>query len=220
MKEFMFLAAHDLRAPLMSVKGILNLIKIDPEKKNLDQYFMLLEHNLDKMNQSINDIVSYSSSDGRVKVSLQEIELKEIAVDALESLYFTRGAEHVRFRVSIDDVRFISDYKILYSIFSSLITHAIRYRDPNKDSYLRISATSNSEGVELVFEDNGMGLDESVHDKVFDKYFLGNREEETGPGLYMIKNSLDLLDGRIQVQSAIGQGTTFTIQIPILIKKE
>jgi signal transduction histidine kinase len=224
MKEsdsFVYLAAHDLRAPLMSVKGILNLIKLDPERKNLDQYCHLLENSVDKMNQSINDIITKSKSE-KAKTLLQEVDLNTVATDAIESLYFMTGAEFVQIIVSIDDVKFISDYRLLLSIFSNLISNAIRYRDSDKiSSYLKISASSNNEDVEIIFEDNGIGIEESIHDKIFDPFFLNNPEQGgTGLGLYMVKSSVEKLDGTIQLQSKPGVGTTFTVQIPKLIRKE
>src|SRR5689334_18804652 len=133
--SFVYMAAHDLRAPMMSVKGLLNLIKQDPERKNLDYYFSLLERSIDKMSQSINDIIS-TSKNGKIKVELEEVNLKKILEDSLQSIRFMKEAEFVRFDLFIDNQNFISDYKILFSIFSNIISNAIRYRDPHKSSFL------------------------------------------------------------------------------------
>lgn len=225
MKEsdsFVYLAAHDLRAPLMSVKGLLNLIKQDPERKNLDYYFTLLERSIDKMNQTINDIITYSKS-GKIKISLQEINLERVIEDAIQSLHFMKDAEFVCIDLSIDDENwnFISDYKILFSVFSNIISNAIRYRDAKKSSFLKIRAFLNNEVVEIIFEDNGIGIDESLQSKIFDKFFMGDHEHGgTGLGLYMVKSSLEKLDGNIHVQSKLGEGSTFTIHIPKLIVKK
>ena len=219
-ESFFYLAAHDLRAPLMSVKGLLNLIKIDPEKKNLDQYFNLIERSVEKINQSIADIITYSMGD-KIKVAPQEVNLRAVAEDAIQSLRFIDG-EKIRIDLFIEqNLVFISDYRILFGIFNNLISNAIRYHDPDKSSFLKISATSNSEEVEITFEDNGIGMDESTLKKVFNKFFLASPEQGgTGLGLFIVKNAIKKLDGSIHVESKMGEGTTFTIQIQKLIRKE
>lgn len=217
-ESFFYLAAHDLRAPLMSVKGLLNLIKIDPEKKNLDQYFNLLERSVDKMNQSITEIITYAMG-SKVKILPQEVNLRTIAEAAVQALRFIDG-EKIRIELFIEqNLVFNSDYRILFAIFNNIISNAIRYRDPDKASFLKISAISNSEDIEITFEDNGIGMGEVTMKKAFDKFFLASPEQGgTGLGLYMVKNAVEKLDGNIQVESKIGEGTTFTIQIPTLIR--
>jgi signal transduction histidine kinase len=219
-ESFFYLAAHDLRAPLMSVKGLLNLIKIDPEKKNLDQYFNLLERSVDKMNQSITEIITRGMGN-KIKISPQEVNLRTIAEDAVQALRFIDG-EKIRIELFIEqNLEFISDYRVLFGIFNNIISNAIRYRDPDKSSFLKISTISNSENIEIVFEDNGIGMDDETIKKAFDKFFLASPDQGgTGLGLYMVKNAVEKLDGNIQVESKIGEGTTFTIQIPTLIRKE
>jgi signal transduction histidine kinase len=219
-ESFFYSAAHDLRAPLMSVKGLLNLIKIDPERKNMDQYFKLLERSVEKMNQSITELISYSMGT-KIKMMPQEVNLRTVAEDAVQSLRFIDG-DKIRIELFIEqNLLFISDYRILYGIFNNIISNAIRYRDPDKSSFLKISATSNSEDVEIAFEDNGIGMGEQTLEKIFDKYFLANPQHGgTGLGLHMVKNAVEKLDGSIHVESKLGEGTTFTIQIPLLIRKE
>lgn len=220
MKEsdaFVYLAAHDLRAPLMSVKGLLNLMKQEKEKKTLDHYMSLLERSVDKMNQSISDIINYSKN-GRVKIVPQDVNLRTIAEDTIQSLRYIKGADAVKIDLSIDQQHeFLSDRKILMSVFSNMISNAIRYRDPGKPSFLKIRAIFQARGVEIAFEDNGIGIDREIQNSIFDKFFLGNSERGgTGLGLYMVRNSIEKMGGSIQVQSAPGIGTTFTIRLPYL----
>jgi signal transduction histidine kinase len=219
-ESFFYLAAHDLRAPLMSVKGLLNLIKIDPEKKNMEQYFKLLERSVEKMNQSITELISYSMGT-KIKIVPEEVNLRTVAEDAVQSLRFIDG-EKIRIELFIEqNLVFISDYRILFGIFNNIISNAIRYRDPDKSSFLKISATGNNEDIEISFEDNGVGMSPQTKARIFDKFFLANPEQGgTGLGLYMVKNAVEKLDGRILVESKLGTGTTFTIQIPLLIKKD
>lgn len=217
MKEsdsLVYLAAHDLRAPLMSVKGLLNLIRQDPERENLDYYFSLVERSIDKMNQSINDMISYSKN-GKIKVELAEVNLKKVIDESLQSLRFMKEAELVHFDLFVDDENFISDHKILFSIFSNIISNAIRYRDPQKSSFLKIHTALTPQYVEVTFKDNGIGIDEQTQKEIFNKFFLSDHHQGgTGLGLYMVKTCLEKLGGTVKVESEIGEGTTFILQIP------
>src|SRR5580765_6171419 len=138
MKEhdpFVYLDAHDLRAPLMSVKGLLYLMKLDSERKNLESYFSLMELSVDKMNQSITDIIAYSKK-GTTTFIPHEVNFKKIAEESIQSLRYMAGAESVRIELSVEDGGvFFSDHSCLTSIYSNLLSNAIRYRDPNKQSF-------------------------------------------------------------------------------------
>jgi signal transduction histidine kinase len=157
----------------------------------------------------------------KIKVSPQEVNLRTIAEDTVQALRFIDG-EKIRIEIFIEqNLVFISDYRILFGIFNNIISNAIRYRDPDKSSFLKISAISNSEDIEITFEDNGIGMDNATRKKAFNKFFLASPEQGgTGLGLYMVKDAVEKLDGNIQVESKLGEGTTFTLQIPTLIRKE
>lgn len=223
MKEhdpFVYLAAHDLRAPLMSVKGLLYLMKLDSERQNLDNYFSLLEISVDKMNQSISDIIAYSKK-GSTGFIPHAVNFRKIAEESIQSLRYMAGAESVRIDLSIEEGGlFFSDYTCLFSIYSNLLSNAIRYRDPNKPSFLKINVTFNSEGAQTVFEDNGIGIEEELQTKVFDKFFRVNPGYGgSGLGLYMVKRSIEKLGGSICLKSRIGEGTTFILQKPNLLAR-
>lgn len=218
MKEhdpFVYLAAHDLRAPLMSVKGLLYLMKLDSERKNLESYFSLLELSVDKMNQSITDIIAYSKK-GTTTFIPHEVNFRKIAEESIQSLRYMAGAESVRIDLSVEEGGlFFSDYTCLFSIYSNLLSNAIRYRDTNKESFLKISVTFNREGAQTIFEDNGIGIDESLQERVFDKFFRANEENGgSGLGLYMVKRSMEKLGGSISINSKVGEGTKFILQKP------
>lgn len=209
-----YLAAHDLRAPLMSVKGLLNLIRQNQGTENIDYYFNLLEKSVDKINQSIMDLVNHSKND---KVTCQqELNLKRTIEEVIQSLRFMKDAEFVRVELSIpENLTFTSDSKTLSSIFNNIISNAIRYRDSSKYSFLKISGVEMKETVEIILEDNGIGIEEVDQKRIFQKFFLGNQDRGgTGLGLYIVKSSIDKLGGSIEVESRIKEGTKFLIRLP------
>jgi len=212
---YIYLAAHDLRAPLLSVKGILSLMKQDSERQNFEHYLSLLERSVDNMNQSISDIITHSKN-GKVKIKPQEVDFKNIAEESIQSLSFMKGAESVRINLSAEEGgTFFSDPARLVSIFSNIISNAIRYRDDRKISFLSIDVTFTRDGCQTIFQDNGIGIDEELQNKVFDKFFVAIHEHEgSGLGLYLAKKSIEKLGGKIHMRSKLGEGTIFIIQIP------
>ena len=215
---FVYLAAHDLRAPLMSIKGLLYLMKLESKRKNLDHYFSLLESSADRMNQSITNIITYSKN-GSTTFIPQEVNFRKIAEESIQSMRYMAGADSVRIDLAIEQRdSFFSDPVCLSSIFSNLLSNAIRYRDPAKKSYVKIQVKFNEDGARTIFEDNGIGIDESLQEKVFDKFFRVNPEQGgSGLGLYSVRRSLEKLGGSIQIKSRIGEGTTFILHKPNLV---
>ena len=218
LNPFVYLAAHDLRAPLMSVKGLLYLMRQDAQKESLNHYFNLLETSVNRMNQSISDIIAYSQNESN-EINPESVDLRKIAEDSIQSMRYMEGAESVNIQLSVEEGGlFFSDHNCISSIFNNIISNAIRYRDTNKQPFLKIKVTFNSEGVQTSFEDNGIGIDEADQTKIFDKFFRANQDQEgSGVGLYLVKSAVEKLGGSIRIKSKIGEGTTFILQHPNLL---
>jgi PAS domain S-box-containing protein len=216
--RFVYSASHDLRAPLMSVKGLINMIKVDPEKRNTDHYVKLIERSIDKLDHFILDIIHYSRN-SRMDIMPKEINFQALLEESIDSLKFIDGAEQVR-SVKNFNLRapFYSDYSRLLMIFNNIIANAVRYRDHWKqDSFLEINILATEEKAVIRFSDNGIGIAEEYLDKVFKMFFRASADSKgSGLGLYIVKSAVDKLNGRIDVQSKIGEGTVFTIEIPNL----
>lgn len=214
--RFVYSASHDLRAPLMSVKGLINMIKVDPEKRNTDHYVKLIERSIDKLDHFILDIIHYSRN-SRMDVMPKEISFQTLLEESIDSLRFIEGAEHVRSVKNFNlQAPFYSDYSRLLMIFNNIIANAVRYRDHWKqDSFLEINILATEEKAVIRFSDNGIGIADEYLDKIFKMFFRASADSKgSGLGLYIVKSAVDKLDGRIEVESKIGEGTVFTIEIP------
>jgi signal transduction histidine kinase len=216
--RFVYSASHDLRAPLMSVKGLLNMIKLDPEKQNAEHYLALMERSVEKLDHFISDIINYSRN-SRMDIMPKEIDFHCLVQESIDSLKFMEGAEDVRSIKNITiETPFFSDYSRLLIIFNNIISNAVRYRDVwKKDSFLKIDIRTMKDKAYLSFSDNGVGIAEEYVDKVFKMFFRANADSKgSGLGLYIVKSAVEKLDGVIRVESKLGEGTTFTIEIPNL----
>jgi PAS domain S-box-containing protein len=218
--RFVYSASHDLRAPLMSIKGLLNMIKVDPEEKNRGNYLELIEKSVSKLDHFILDIINYSRN-SRMQVIAKEIDFQELLNESIESLKYMEGAEMVACETTIHSpCPFYSDYSRLLIIFNNIVSNAVRYRDPWKsNSHLKISIATDEEKAVIRFEDNGVGIADEYLNNVFKMFFRANADSKgSGLGLYIVKGVVEKMNGTIDVASKLGEGTVFTIQIPNLIR--
>jgi PAS domain S-box-containing protein len=214
--RFVYSASHDLRAPLMSVKGLLNMIKIDPEREHTDHYLSLIEKSVKKLDSFIVDIINYSRN-SRMEVISKAIDFNELLTESIDSLKFMEGAEEVRSIREIDTpVPFYSDYSRLLIVFNNIISNAVRYRDARKeDSFLRIKIVANESKAVIRFEDNGVGIHPDYQENIFKMFFRASAESKgSGLGLYIVKGVVEKMNGTISLESVYGKGTTFIIEIP------
>jgi signal transduction histidine kinase len=216
--RFVYSASHDLRAPLMSVKGLINMIKLDPEKKNTEQYLKLIEKSVNKLDNFISDIINYSRN-SRMDILPMEINFEELVQESIDSLKYMEGAEQVKsIRHFHIQKPFHSDYSRLLIVFNNIVTNAVRYRDVRKQgSHIKIEIETNEKRAIIRFSDNGIGIQEEYVDKIFKMFFRANADSKgSGLGLYIVKGAIDKLHGNINVSSILGKGTVFTIEIPNL----
>jgi PAS domain S-box-containing protein len=216
--RFVYSASHDLRAPLMSVKGLLNMIKIDPDPANGQNYLQLIERSVEKLDNFISDIIHYSRN-SRMDLLVKEINFHELVKESIDSLKYMEGAEAVR---SIQNIKviapFYSDYSRLLIVFNNIIANAVRYRDTWKnDSYLAISIDANETRARIVFSDNGIGIAAEYLNNIFKMFFRATADSKgSGLGLYIVKSAVEKLKGTIDTSSQLGEGTSFVLEIPNL----
>ncbi len=213
--QFVYSASHDLKAPLMSVKGLVNMIKIDPDKKNLDHYLDLIENSICKLDYFINDIIHYSRN-SRMEIMPSKIDFRDLVKESIDSLKYMQDADHVKSIINIsEDAPFYSDHSRLLIIFNNIISNAVRYQDKDKESFLKIDVATQHEKTVIEFVDNGVGIAEEFQDNIFKMFFRASYESKgSGLGLYIVKGTIEKLNGKISVQSKLGEGTRFNIEIP------
>lgn len=216
--RFVYSASHDLRAPLMSVKGLLNMIKVDQEKGNLSMYLDLIEKSVHKLDNFISDIIHYSKN-SRTDLLVNEINFNELLEESIGSLKYMEGAEKVRSirKINVSD-SFYSDPSRLLMVFNNIISNAVRYRDKWKDdSYLEIDILADEKKASIKFSDNGIGIAREYISNVFKMFYRATTDSKgSGLGLYIVKSAVDRLQGSILVDSELGKGSTFTVEIPNL----
>ena len=216
--SFVYSVSHNLRSPLMSVLGLVNLAKTEDQNRDnfFNQYFSMMESSIHKLDETLKEILDYSRN-ARKDMAVEQIDIKKIIDDNLERMQYMPGSQHIHKEVIIDqEAPFFSDKYRFSFIVNNLISNAIKYHDPDKgEPFLQITIVTRKNKAVMEFKDNGIGIDEKHLQKVFDMFFRATHKNEgAGLGLYIVKETVEKLGGHIHITSKIGQGTTFTIEIP------
>lgn len=217
--RFVYSTSHNLRSPLMSVLGLLNISRKEVENKNysrLLEYFDMMGASIEKLDNTLKEIIDYSKN-ARAEIKIEKIELYECLQECIESLNYLEGANEIKKEIIIDgnDVIYC-DTDRLRVIFISIISNAIKYRDLNKEEKkLSITVHSYPFKTSISIRDNGVGIFSNYVDKVFDMFYRAtDKSHGAGLGLYIAKETVDKLGGKISIDSEIESGTTVEIDIP------
>jgi signal transduction histidine kinase/ligand-binding sensor domain-containing protein len=212
--RFVYSASHDLSAPLKSVLGLVNILRDDPEK--LQTYCDYIERSISKLDNVIRSLVEFSRN-SHYPVAHVDVNVHDIVAEVVEELAFWPEAHRVKVNNEVTPNLVVkSDPERLKVILHNLIGNGIKYVDATKPSP-SIWIESFFEGTTLVLQvkDNGIGIEESNHARIFDMFFRGSdRSKGSGLGLFIVKETVNKLKGAISLKSEYSVGTTFEIRLP------
>lgn len=211
---FVYSASHDLRSPLLSIMGLIDLLKRGDETDS-KLYVDHIESSIKKLDIYVSKIISYSRIN-RLKPTYEEIDINKVHLQALEDLKYMGldSAVQTNLQLSIA-VPIYSDFEKLTIIFRNIQSNAYHYYDTSKVSTLDIIVNSTSEKVVIEFIDNGIGINNEILDKVFDMFYRGtDKSKGAGLGLYIARNAVEKLHGKISIKSEFGKGTRVIVVMP------
>jgi signal transduction histidine kinase len=214
--RFVYSVSHNLRAPLTSVLGLINIARIAPESETLNQYLSLMEKSVHKLDATIHEINDYARN-ARLEVVKEEIDFEKLFHEIIENLAYIEGASKIKFEPQVcRDTIFYSDKSRLLVILNNLLSNAIKYHDLGKESpFIKIQVVIDPAGAHISIIDNGSGIAPQYKERVFDMFFRASDQSTgSGLGLYIVKESVSKLQGTISLQSALDQGSTFSITLP------
>jgi len=215
---FVYRTSHDLRAPIASVLGLINLAKVEDDQTKLDYYFELQEKTLWKLENFVNDLLIYSRNT-RIEVAQEKVDFTFLLEDTLQLHSHLGKYEKIEKIIEVKQQNsFISDPKRISVILNNLISNAIRYTNPYQHNpYLRVSILTDAQKALIEISDNGMGIAQKHLPKIFDMFYRGDTESKgSGLGLFIVKDTVNKLKGDISITSEVNQGTTFKITLPNL----
>ena len=213
---FVYSASHNLRSPLTSIGALADLILSDrPEGAELEVYIDKIKNSVERLDSTIYDIIDYSKN-SRLEVKPVLINIEEVINNAFTDIKFF-NKDQIGFLLNCRiNSPFYSDEKRIVSIVSNIISNAIKYYDEYKlHQFLKIDVHVDESACVMTFEDNGIGIPQDKHKKVFDMFYRNtNKAFGSGLGLFIVKEMVYKLNGEITLESSEGVGTKFTLTIP------
>jgi signal transduction histidine kinase len=219
--SFVYRASHDLRSPLASIMGVINIVKTEKDVTKIKDYMKYQERSVKKLDDLIQDILDLSRN-AKLDIFIEPVDLKLFVKSCVESFSYMEEFKQVQILIDIPDGFIVNtDTRRLKVILNNLLSNALRYFDTTKEqSFLKIKGEYKQRNIILTFTDNGIGIQKEHLDKVFNMFYRAtNQNTGSGLGLYIVKDAIDKLDGTIKIDAVFGEGTTIQIVIPKLDKQ-
>lgn len=214
--NFVYRVSHDLRSPLLSVKGLLNLtIQLPLQSEKATQYLSMADKSIVRLDETIREILEYSRN-ARLDVKLESFNIKRTVESIFEDLRYAAPASYV-FEVFVtgpDEV--LTDGYRINTVLRNLIANSVKYYARQRpDPHVRVNIQNKPEHLIIQVVDNGQGIQEAHLPKVFEMFYRANNSTSgTGLGLYICKEIVTKLNGTIRLESAPEKGTIVEIALP------
>jgi signal transduction histidine kinase/CheY-like chemotaxis protein len=217
--EFVATASHELRSPLTSIKGFVELLRAGDSLDDRQREFLdIVLVSTNRLVDLVNDLLDVARLEaGRVEVHRRPVDVGEVLEDVTTLLRGRIEAKHQHVTITIEDdtPRVLADAARLRQMLTNLVTNAHLYTD--EGGTLTLSAGGLASGVRVEISDTGRGMSPAELEHVFERFSRGSGSTGTpgtGLGLSIVKSLVDLHGGTIDVASTPGQGTTFAVTLP------
>ena len=217
LKQLTFSTSHDLRAPLNSMLGLIEIAKDDTAEELMIGHLEMLKENAEKLDNFICDILDYSRN-SRMEIEKQKINFRELIKEVTQNLKFMGDTNRrVDFKVDIiGNASVYSDKNRLTTILNNLISNSIRYQNFKvSNPFVNIKIDISNIETNIGVEDNGIGIQQDLHPKIFDMFYRVSRESVgSGLGLYIVKNLVHLHKGKVAIGENHPSGAVFKVTLP------
>lgn len=217
LEQFTYIVSHNLRAPvanIMALSNMLNAADFNPAE-NGDVLTALSKSItiLDQITLDLNDILRVHSS---MHKRIEPVVFQALVDDITQRLSGLITEEHITIKTNFSEAEKTNTIKsYLHNIFYNLISNSIKYRRPGADTVISISTAAKQGKLEIIFKDNGKGIEEESLKNLFGFYRrFDTSVEGRGTGLFLVKLQVENLGGTISVQSKVGTGTVFSLDFP------
>jgi signal transduction histidine kinase len=214
--SFVYKASHDLRAPLSSILGLINLANksCEPESE-LKTLLAHMEKSVSRLDDYIKELIDHSRN-LRVEKETVVINFEEAIIKAIDNLAYMDEARNVEWQIHVDtNETYRSDKTRFTIIINNLIANAIRYSSSKQKPVVKINVHTTQNDIVLTVEDNGIGIESKNLSKIFDMFYRASESTPgSGLGLYIVKETIETLGGSIEVNSTHGKGTKFIVIVP------
>jgi signal transduction histidine kinase len=220
--DFVATASHELRSPLTSIKGFIELLETTSSENLTDrqrEFIGIVLRSTDRLVDLVNDLLDIARIEsGQFEVHARSVDLRETIeeVGLLMAPRLRGKGQHLDVQIREPRPPALADHARIRQVVTNLVTNAHLYTDENGTITLRLEG--DGEATTITVADTGRGMAPEDARRVFDRFYRGTSDERknpgTGLGLAIVKSLVDLHGGSIEVASELGRGTTFTVRLP------
>ena len=214
--QFVYSTSHDLRAPLMSILGLIDLAKVTENREELISFLDLMSNRVNRLDEFIGEIIDFSRN-SRLEVVMEEIDLFDLVNEIIKDLQFIEHSEKIAVLMEMNKGFMIkTDKKRVQTILRNLISNAFKYHNYLKDDpYIIVSARKSDNQISVSIADNGDGISEEKQEHIFEMFYRGSdKSKGSGLGLYIAKEMTEKLSGKLSLKSTYGEGSEFRVELP------
>jgi PAS domain S-box-containing protein len=221
LEHFTYIATHDLKSPVLNLELLLDNLQLE-NSFSVDSQFLMnnIVISVKKIHQTIESLNEVIKHKKNINDTIEELSLKDEFEIILKSIEQNIKNKNISVNYDFSDNPTIHFSKIqLHSLFQNFLTNSIKYRRKNIDTIIQITSRCVGNKIQLIFEDNGMGIDlDKQKENLYGlfKRFHNTNEEGKGIGLHIVKHIVDNNNGSIEVQSELNKGTTFILSFKSL----
>ncbi|GAA5039989.1 hypothetical protein GCM10011506_39940 [Marivirga lumbricoides] len=215
--NFVYHASHDIRSPLRSMMGLIEILKTERNPAEIRKIIEMISGSVNRLDKFVVDLLAMSRNNRLTEPTVPINFMVEInnSVTNFHHVYTTKNLE-IRVKI-LQKEPFYSDLTKIRIILNNLISNAIKYRKTSEGliSFINIYVTTTEEEAKIIIEDNGEGISQDKLEKIFDMFYRASENSEgSGLGMYIVKNVIKKLNADIKVESEERKGTTFTVTVP------
>ncbi|HCF38570.1 MAG TPA: histidine kinase [Thermosipho africanus] len=220
--EFVANISHELRTPLTAIKAYTEtLLNMEVDRESQRKFLETVYEQSERLESLLNDLLDFTLIEsGTMELEYSEFDLCELIKEVVENLKQLAEKYKVKINVSCESISISADKRRIKQAIHNLVDNSIKFSDKSKEErYVNISVEKKEENLSIIIEDNGIGISQEDKEKIFEKFYRGDRSltyevPGTGLGLTIVQEIIKLHGGKINVNSTLGEGTTFELVIP------
>lgn len=216
--QLVYKTSHDIRSPLTSILGLVNLMRIEGVPEHLQEYVARIQSSIGRLDNFVSSMLNHAKV-SRQEIASEPVVLKALVQQCLENFAYSENYQKVKIHIQEQgEAVFRSDALRLSIIFNNIISNAFKYANlDQQESFLHISIQHLPQEVIIRFRDNGLGIETDYLERVFDMFFRAHEKaaDGSGLGLYIVKQSVEKLGGSIEIESKVMQGTCISLHLPM-----
>ena len=216
--RFVYSASNDIKLPIISIKGLTHLATIDCQDQKSLQYFTKIEDQTDKLGRFLLEMLEYTRNN-RTSVKLEQVKVNDLVDQVIEDLTHIDNASRVEIKkfIRIDETVMIDRVRFMV-ILNNLVSNAIKYHNYSlANPWVKIMISKVGDKIQVMVADNGFGINDQYKEKIFEMFFRASDSPiGSGLGLFIVKETVEKMKGKIMLSSKEGEGACFRIDLPLV----